>query len=814
MNSESFMFAQIIIPLYLPQTYVWSVPAHLQQALKPGMRVEVSLRNKKYTGIVKNIFSEKPSGLQPKPILNILDAEPLLYKNQLLLWEWMANYYMCTEGEIMQAALPANLKLSSETILIWNEDEAEEDLTHLSNEEYLVAEALQIKKELKLSEVQEILDSSHVYPTIKQLIEKRICYVWEELKEKYSEKKETYIQLHPNYYAEDKLAELLNQPTKAPKQMELLLSFLHLQKTLGEVTQKELLKKSKASTAQLNALMEKQILLREKKAITRLPSLPKNIDIDFELSETQQAAADDIIAGFNEKNVCLLHGVTSSGKTHVYIKLIEYFIQQNKQVLYLLPEIALTTQIVKRLQKHFGGYLGVYHYRLNANEKVELWNQVKSGEIKIILGARSSLFLPFIKLGFIIVDEEHDASYKQQEPAPRYQARDTAIYYAGLFQAKVLLGSATPSLETYYNCTIGKYAFTKLTERFGNVQMPLIETVTVKPQQEIMLSSELKEAIENCLSANKQVILFQNRRGYAPYMMCRVCGWIPQCSHCDVSLTLHKAKYKLMCHYCGTMYPVVQTCIACGSHDFVQKKFGTEHIEETVAETFPKARVARMDLDTMKGKQAHEILIHQFEQHNIDILIGTQMVVKGLDFEHVSLVGILDADGLLHFADFRVNEKAFQLLEQVSGRAGRKNERGNVIIQISNERHPIIEFVKNHDYESFFQAEIEQRKRFFYPPFSRLIHLSFQHTKLEIAKEAAYNMYHVLQPAYHAYMIGPAEPPVNRIKNKYLVELLFKLPRQSHFIEDCKQNILKQIAQLQSNKKFKSVKIFPDADPL
>jgi primosomal protein N' (replication factor Y) len=814
MNQEALLFAQIIIPLYLPQTYVWSVPIHLQQALKPGLRVEVSLRNKKYTGIVKNIFPEKPSGLEPKPILNILDNEPLLYKNQLLLWEWMAKYYMCTEGEIMQAALPANLKLSSETILVWNEDEAEEDLTHLSNEEYLVAEALQLKKELKLSEVQEILDSSHVYSIIKQLIEKRICYVWEELKEKYSEKKETYIKLHPNYYAEDKLAELLNQPTKAPKQMELLLSFLHLQKTLGEVTQKELLKKSKASAAQLHALIEKKILLREKKSVTRLTSLPKHIDIDFELTETQQAAADDIIAAFNEKNVCLLHGVTSSGKTHVYIKLIEYFIQQNKQVLYLLPEIALTTQIVKRLQKHFGGYLGVYHYRLNANEKVEIWNRVKAGEIKVILGARSSLLLPFAELGFIIVDEEHDASYKQQEPAPRYQARDTAIYYAELFHAKILLGSATPSLETYYNCTTGKYAFTKLTERFGNVQMPLIETVIVKPQQEIILSSQLKEAIESCLSANKQVILFQNRRGYAPYMICRVCGWIPQCSHCDVSLTLHKAKYKLMCHYCGTMYPVVQTCIACGSHDFVQKKFGTEHIEEMVAETFPQARVARMDLDTMKGKQAHEILIHQFEQHNIDILIGTQMVVKGLDFEHVSLVGILDADGLLHFADFRVNEKAFQLLEQVSGRAGRKKERGNVIIQISNEHHPVIEFVKNHDYETFFQVETEQRKRFFYPPFSRLIHLSFQHKKLEIAKEAAYNMWQALSPVYHSYMIGPAEPPVNRIKNKYLTELLLKLPKQAHFIEDCKENILKHIAQLQNNKKFKSVKIFPDVDPL
>ncbi len=811
------VFAEIIIPLFLPQNYTWSVPEHLQNKIQPGIRVEVSLRNKKYTGIVKRIFSEKPAAFDPKPVLNVLDNEPLLYPQQLQLWEWIANYYMCTEGEVMQAAIPANLKLSSETILIWNEERGE-DFNDLNDEEFLVAEALNIKKELRLSEVQQILDASHVYPVIKRLIDKKVCYVWEELKEKYKEKTQTYIELHSDYHNEEKLAELLNKPSKAPKQMELLLAFLHLQKTEGEVTQPELLKKSNASAAQLKGLIDKKILIAEKRVMDRIHSLPKDIIIDFQLSDAQQQAADDVLNVFNEKQVCLLHGVTSSGKTQIYIKLIEYYIKQGKQVLYMLPEIALTAQIIRRLQKHFGGYIAIYHSKFNANERVEIWNKVKSGETKVVLGARSSLFLPFKELGLVIADEEHETSYKQQEPAPRYHARDAAIYYAALFNAKVLLGSATPSIESYYNCEINKYGLVKLTERFGNAEMPNIEIidtkkVITKTKDKVIITPALKEAIEKSIAADQQVILFQNRRGYSPYLICGVCGWIPQCNHCDVSLTLHKAKNKLVCHYCGTQYPVMYTCAACGSHYFVQKNFGTEKIAEMIAEEFSSAKVARMDYDSVKGKNDHDALIKLFEQRRIDILVGTQMVVKGLDFEHVSLVGILDADAILNFADFRVNEHAFQLMEQVSGRAGRKHAKGEVLVQVSNTHHPVLQFVQEHNYQHLYEFEINNRRQFFYPPFSRLIQITFKHRQSHLAEEAA----NLLIQGLHNFkqnITGPAEPVVNRIRNQYLWELLIKLPKDAQLIQLCKLQISQQTAIIQSNKRYRAVTIIPDVDPI
>lgn len=811
-------FAEIIIPLFLPQNYTWTVPEQLQNKIQPGIRVEVSLRNKKYTGIVKRIFKEKPAAFDPKPILNILDNEPLIHEQQLKLWEWIADYYMCTEGDVMQAAIPANLKLSSETILIWNEERGE-DFTDLNDDEFIVAEALSIKKELRLNEVQQLLDASHVYPVIKRLIEKKVCYVWEELKEKYKEKTETYIELHPDYRHEEKLAELLNKPSKAPKQMELLLGFLHLQRTEGEVTQSELLKKSNATSAQLKGLIDKKILIADKRSTNRIFSSPKTVVIDFQLSEAQQQAADDILNVFNEKQVCLLHGVTSSGKTQIYIKLIEYFIKQGKQVLYMLPEIALTAQIIRRLQKHFGGYIAIYHSKFNANERVEIWNKVKTGETKVVLGARSSLFLPFKDLGLVIADEEHEASYKQQEPAPRYHARDAAIYYASLFNAKVLLGSATPSIESYYNCMLGKYGLVKLTERFGNLEMPNIEIVDtkkviMKSKDKIMVTPSLKEAISKAVIENQQVILFQNRRGYSPYLICGVCGWIPQCQNCDVSLTLHKAKNKLVCHYCGTNYPVMYTCAACGSHHFIQKNFGTEKIEEMIAEEFPSAKIARMDYDSVKGKHDHDALIKLFEQRRIDILVGTQMVVKGLDFEHVNLVGILDADALLNFADFRVNERAFQLMEQVSGRAGRKHLRGEVLIQVSNTHHPVLQFVREHDYQKLYDFEISNRKQFFYPPFSRIIQITFKHKESHIAEEAASLMVQGLQLQFKQNITGPAEPVVNRIRNQYLWELLIKLPKDAHVIHQCKQQIEQQIAIIQSNKRYRAVTIIPDADPV
>lgn len=806
----------------MPKNYTWAVPDHLLDQVKPGIRVEVGLKQtKRYAGVVKRLHQEKPEFFEPKDILNILDAEPIVYPEQLKLWEWIARYYMCSEGEVMAAALPSHFKLSSETQLVFNEEYGE-NFDQLDHDEYMVAEALLIKKELKLAEVQQILDSSHVYPVIKRLIDKKICFVWEALKETYTPRKETFVLLNPFYDNEEELAKLLNEDKKlqrAGKQMELLLGYLHLSKTEGEVSKASLLKKSGASEAQLKGLADKNILLLEKRQVDRLMYLPKNINIDFTLTPAQQTALQAVNASLTEKPVCLLHGVTSSGKTQVYIKLMEQFVRRGKQVLYLLPEIALTSQVIRRLQKHFGGYIGIYHSKFSQNERLEIWNKVKTGELKIVLGARSALFLPFSDLGLIVADEEHDTSYKQQDPAPRYHARDGAVYYASLFNAKVLLGSATPSIESYYNAQTQKYGLVQLNERFSGVQLPAIHIIDTKkimrPEKDkVMITPELQAAIEHALQRDKQVILFQNRRGYSPYQICQSCGWIPQCKHCDVSLTFHKNTNKLHCHYCGTVYPPVYTCMACGSDRFLTRNFGTEKIEEQLEEMFPKYRIARMDVDSVKGKTAHDNLIQQFEQQRLDILVGTQMVVKGLDFEHVSLVGILDADSILSFADFRVNERAFQLMEQVSGRAGRKDEQGQVLVQVANTRHPVLGFVQQHDYQAFYRYEIEGRKQFGYPPFVRCILLTFKHPIKDVADAAANSIAAGLKTAFGNYLVGPAEPIVNRVRNQFLMELLIKLPREAQVIQRCKQQIQEQIAIMHQNQRFRKVVAIIDVDTM
>ena len=852
------MYADVIIPLALPRNYTWSVPEKWLSQVREGCRVEVELKNKKYAGIIRRLHNEKPAAFEPKAIGNLLDNEPILHPAQLKLWEWIAGYYLCSEGEVMAAALPAHFKLSSETILVLNE-ESGDDYSHLDNDEFLVAEALQIKKELKLTEVQQLLDSSHVYPVIKRLIEKKVCFVWESLKETYSAKTESYVLLNPEYGNEDKLADLLNNWGRAPKQQELLLAYLHLSRTEGEVTRPELLKKSGASDAQLKGLVDKNILRIEKRRVDRIKYLPRDVQIDFELTPAQQSAFDQINQAFQQRSVCLLHGITSSGKTQVYIRQMEAAIRHGRQVLYLLPEIALTSQIIRRLQKHFGGLIGIYHSKFSQNERLEIWNKIRTGELKIILGARSAIFLPFQDLGLIVTDEEHDTSYKQQEPAPRYHARDAAIYYASLFNAKVLLGSATPSVETYYNAVSGKYGLVELLERYGQVQLPEITVVDTKalryvrkpqearpyrgadwlvdsgaakaaPEKAIadsvpetpgtgsrdngkpILSPALHAAIEQSLGTGKQVILFQNRRGYSPYQVCEVCGWIPQCRNCDVSLNFHKLTNKLHCHYCGTVYPPVHTCAACGNHKFVQRNFGTERIEEYLEEVFPKARIARMVIDSVRGKTAHDSLIQQFEQQRIDILVGTQMVVKGLDFDNVNLVGILDGDSILNFADFRVNERAFQLMEQVSGRAGRKDGQGIVLIQVANTAHPVLGYVKAHDYKLFFQHEITARQQFGYPPYTRVIQVTFRHRDKEIVQTAAQFFANNLKKEFGPYLVGPAEPVVARIRNQYLMELMLKLPKDGHTINFAKHVIQQQTAIVQNNQKWRSVVIIPDVD--
>lgn len=809
-------WVELILPLAVPTTYTYDVPLEMIDEIKVGCRAEVNFgKSKKYAGIIKSIHHQKPA-YPTKPILEVIDDEPILYDHQLTLWNWISEYYICSEGEVMAAALPAHLKLSSETILIFNEEYGE-DFTALDDEEYLLAEALLIKKQLTISEAQQVVNVSHLYPVIIKLIEKKICIVWESLSEKYKQKTEKFVILNPNFDNDESLNTLMDELSRAPKQLALLLTFIHLQKTEGTVSQSDLLKKSGASSAQLKALEDKTVFIIQKRNVTRLPVFHKTADISISLSAAQHEAFTKINEAFNDKNVCLLHGITSSGKTQIYTQLISDCIRSGQQVLYLLPEITLTAQIIRRLQTYFGNEIAIYHSKFNNNERVEIWNRTKSGEIKIILGARSALFLPFQNLGLVIVDEEHDSSFKQQDPAPRYHARDAAIYYASLFSAKVLLGSATPSLESYYNAQKGKYALVKLNERFGGVQLPEIsiidtKTVAASKKGKVILSPQLKFAMEEQLALDHQIILFQNRRGYAPLLICNTCGYIPQCEQCSVTLTLHKYSNKLHCHYCGNSYSRPVACVACGSVNWKEKNFGTEKVEEELSLFFPKQKVARMDVDAVKGKYAHDTLIKLFEQRQIDILVGTQMVAKGLDFDNIGLVGILDADGLLGFADFRVNERAFQLMEQVSGRAGRKEKRGKVLIQAANANHPILTFVQHHDYENFSESELESRRLFIYPPFCRLIRITVKHGKKEVADEASELLGNLLTKDFKN-VSGPAAPVISRIRNLYLMELLIKLSPSFAQLKIQKRILMNAINLIKSKKGFTNVVFNIDVDP-
>ncbi|HRN91805.1 MAG TPA: primosomal protein N' [Ferruginibacter sp.] len=807
------VWVDVILPLALPQVYTYHVPPELESSVQPGCRVEVIFgKSKRYAGIIRSVLRTTPS-YPTKPILQVLDDTPLVFENQLKLWKWISGYYLCTEGEVMSAALPANFKLSSETILLFNE-EAGDDFLDLDEREYIVADALSIRKQLTMREVQELLDIHHVYPVVKKLIDRKVCVIWEKMMEKVKARREKFVLLNPEYRDESKLEDVLNHWKGAPKQMELLLAFLHLEKTEGDVIQAKLLQKSGASKAQLNALEQKKILQVEERAVDRIQLLPKYINSNFTLSDAQLQAMNQVKESFSSRPVCLLHGVTGSGKTLVYVKLMEEALQAGKQVIYLIPEIALTAQLIRRLQVYFGGYISVYHSRFNDQERVELWNKVRSGETRILLGARSALLLPFVNPGLIIVDEEHDASYKQQDPAPRYHARDAAIYYGTLTGANVLLGSATPSLESYYNAINGKYGLVTLKDRFGEMDMPEVEVVNLAAEGakgKVMVSERMKESIAEALAAHRQVILFQNRRGYHPYMLCATCGYIPKCSHCDVSLTLHKYSNKLHCHYCGSTYPSLTSCVACGSQTWVERNFGTEKVEETIEQLFPEAKTGRMDMDSVRGKTAHDHLVKLFEQHKLDILVGTQMVVKGLDFEHVGLVGILDADGLLNFADFRVNERAFQLMEQVSGRAGRKHEVGKVLIQAIQVKHPILLFVQAHDYEAMYESEMENRKTFFYPPFSRMVTLRLKHKTLQKVQDASATLAQYLKK--DMTVVGPAAPMVGRVRNQYIMELMIKLPKDAQG-GALKQVIRNAIQTLLADKRFSPVQVIVDVDPV
>lgn len=675
-----------------------------------------------------------------------------------------------------------------------------------------------LNQDITLEEIQKIVQDSSAIKVINSLIEKGLVSVYENLNEHYKAKKEDYIFLNSEFSSEDALRNLFEKLDKIPKQMQLLLTFLHLQQTETEVLKSKLLQQAEVSGAVLKGLLDKGILELRKVEVDRIQFDRVTERVENTLSNDQQEAYEVISKGFEQNKPILLKGITGSGKTHIYFKLIEDCIKQGKQALYLLPEIALTAQIIRKLRSVFGDRIGVYHSRFSNHERVELWKNIQNGKYDIIIGARSALLLPFSNLGLIVVDEEHDNSYKQTDPAPRYHARDAAIYLALQFKANIVLGTATPSVESYYNCKQGKYQLVELTNRYGNAELPKVELIDSKQQmaekkQHGIFSTTLIDAIQESLLHKKQVIIFQNRRGYSPFMMCASCGWVPQCKYCDVSLTYHKLTDQLHCHYCNSKSPYIKICPACGGNQIQAKSFGTEKVEEELKTIFPNARVQRFDWDAMRIKNKYNEIIRQFERQEIDILVGTQMVVKGLDFEHVNLVGVLSADSLLSYPDFRVNEKTFQLLEQVSGRAGRTDDKGKVLIQLFKLNHPVILDVMNHDFKHFYETEIESRKEFLYPPFTRLIKIVVKHTRAEIAWEAALKLSEQLSGLSKTAMFGPAEPPVSRIKNYYIQEILLKINRDVTHLQQIKREIKQHVTLLTTTKNFTTVRVQIDVDP-
>ena len=823
------LFAEVILPLSLPKNYTYGIPEEFEEQAAIGKRVEIQFGQRKiYAGLIKRLHHEEPKEYRIKPIISVLDTEPIVSETQLKFWEWMAHYYLCAEGDVMNAALPSGFKLESETSIMLH-PHFSHNFTNLNDREYLVAEALTLHKELSMDEISKILHRKTVYPIIESLMKKNVVTIKENLIERYKPRIETFIRLNPEFTSDEKLRPLFDELEKnAKKQLEVLMSYIHLcnQKGKGyiDVERSDLLEKSKVGNAALNSLIKKKILIAEKKEIGRLGERERESEKDFELNKSQIAALEKIRSEFETKNVVLLHGITGSGKTNLYIRMMEETIAAEKQVLYLLPEIALTTQIVERLRSRFGNKIGIYHSRFNQQERVEIWNKLLRGEYQIILGARWAIFLPFENPGLVIVDEEHDSSFKQDDPAPRYHGRDAVIYLASLFSAKTILGSATPSIESFQNVQQKKFGFAELTERFGEALLPEIIIIDVREARKKKMmhshfSALLLDEIKEALPRNEQVIIFQNRRGYAPYLECNVCHWVAMCPNCDVHLTYHKLQNELRCHYCGHRKNNFAQCPACGSSNLQITGFGTEKIEDELKIFFPDGAIARLDYDTAKTKGGYQKIIHDFEKGKVQILVGTQMVTKGLDFENVSLVGIMNADQLMGHADFRTAERGFQLMSQVSGRAGRKNRqasgtlRSKVILQTSNPQSPLLQFVLQHDYHGFYEAEIKERRKFFYPPFSRIIQLTFKHKEAKKAWEAAKIFAAAFQNDPNKKLLGPAEPPVNRVRNQYLVQILFKLERSGKLITHTKEKIQSELGKLQESPALRSVNAIVDVDP-
>lgn len=825
-------FADILLPLPLEATFTYRVPQELEGRVAFGMRVIVPFgRSKLYSGLVVRVHTEAPQEWATKYIVDVMDERPVVSERQFRLWQWMADYYLCTLGEVMAAALPSALKLASETKIKLHPDFSG-DVTVLNPFELRIAEALTHREEMTVAEVAKAAQVQKILPVIRSMVEKRVIITDEEIRNPYKPKRETVVRLAEAYAAEAPFMALLDQlntSSRTAPQADLLLSFMMLTRRDGqydfqaEVPKAQLLQAREVTPARLQTLLKKGVLVAEEHIISRLADISSLDEVSsIQFTAPQQTALDQIHDSFAKNPVTLLHGVTGSGKTEIYIQLIDEVLKQGKQVLYLLPEIALTSQIVNRLRRYFGEKVGVYHSRFNEYERVEIWNRVlgQGSEVEnkyqLILGARSALLLPYQNLGLIIVDEEHDPSYKQQDPAPRYHARDCAIVLAGMHHAPVLLGTATPSLESYYNVELGKYGLVQLTERFSRHQLPEIWVVnmsaaTRQKQVQGIFSNFLIEKIGEALDKKEQVILFQNRRGYAVRMICHTCESMPTCKYCDVTLTYHKKTNLLKCHYCGYAIEVPHECPTCHSTDIEMKGFGTEKVEDTLAELFPQASIARMDLDTTRSKNSYQQIITDFEQHKTDILVGTQMVTKGLDFDRVSVVGILNADALVSFPDFRAFERAYQLLAQVSGRAGRKDVPGKVVIQSYQPNHPALKYVESNDFAAMYQSQIAERREYHFPPVARLVKITLKHPDEKVVAAAATALAGPLRQAFPGRVLGPEAPLVSRIQNYFLQEFWVKLPKDNHQAS-YKLRLREILKAFQSAKEHKTVRVVVNVD--
>ncbi len=817
--------AEVIFPLPLQGTFTYLVPRALNNKVCAGSRVVVQLGSKKiYTGITFKIHDQYPDGYQPKELLDVLDESPIINQYQLDFFQWMASYYMCAIGEVVNAALPAAFKLLSQSFISLNSTvtPAFEDL---SDRERTFLKSLETK-ELSLKEAGDQIGLKHPQKFIKQLSDRGLIYLFEKLKDKYQPKKVRKIRLSESFSTEAQLEALFLELKSKPKQEDVVLTYLREVSVLHDpsLNKTGILKsaflESEISSFSLKTLIKNGVFMEWEEIVTRLEKQDLPTNEPLVLSQSQSKALEQINTSFERYKTVLFHGVTGSGKTEIYIELIKKQLARGKQVLYLLPEIALTTQIIARLHKIFGNSFGVYHSRYSDNERVEVWQKILKNEYQFVVGVRSAIFLPFHKLRLIIIDEEHEPSYKQFEPSPRYHARDAATYLASIHDSKVLLGTATPSLETYQNTIDGKFGLVELSERYGRALTPELHFVDIRKERKQKkikgnFSSELVLAIEKALEKKEQVILFQNRRGYASYISCDDCDTIPTCSNCSVSLTYHQFNNKLVCHYCGFNQPMFTSCTDCGGTQLRNVGFGTEELEEELTILFPQAIIQRMDMDTTRNKYGYQRIIEEFEEGNIDILVGTQMVSKGFDFDTVTLVGIFDTDRMIHFPDFRSHERAYSLIVQVSGRAGRKSNEGKVIIQTSDPEQPLLEQVRKETYRTFFQWEARERKSFGYPPFTRLIKIIFKHKEKAISYESATFFAQELRKSIgNERMTGPVEPIIGKIRNQYLHEIILKLDKHQRSQAVTKKILWSCKKRVHQIPVFRSVGVIFDVDPI